>query len=99
MKLLVNEGSRDQLALSTYFNIAVRSGFSDDAINLLEKLLSNENKRSRRFYLQTMLFGLVNGTDPTSTRAVEIAWQLGVNADQTVEKEEGTFIVALLRQF
>lgn len=96
LKEIIQQSDYDDVAVNTYINIAVRCGFSEEAISLVEKLLGQEAKKPKKFRLLKLLFGLVHNAYPQSQRAEEIAWRMGLNADRSAEDEEGVFILCYL---
>jgi tetratricopeptide (TPR) repeat protein len=90
---MIDAGRGDSIALSTYINIVVRSGFTAEAIKTVERVLSGETAKPRRIECLKMLFNLTQISDPASQRCVDIAWRIGQLADQEVEEEEGIFLM------
>jgi tetratricopeptide (TPR) repeat protein len=96
LQVIIEDSVYDSVAVNTYINIATRCGFSEDAISLVEKLLSQETIHTRKLDYLRLLFGLVHSNDPQSQRAEEIAWRIGLHTKREVEDEEGVFILTYL---
>jgi tetratricopeptide (TPR) repeat protein len=93
---LVQGANSDPVAINTYIHIVTRCGFTKEAINLVQELVSNAtDKGKQRDYLR-LLFQLVYQSDPHSQRAEEIAWRIGSISKQDDEVEEGTFLITYL---
>jgi tetratricopeptide (TPR) repeat protein len=95
LKSIVERPNADALALSIYIKIASRSGFTEQAIAAIEKILSGERNQAKRLECLRSLFALLHQTDPTSQRLVEIAWKIGEMVNQEDEVQEGTFLTTM----
>lgn len=95
LEILVSSTDVDQLALNTYTNIALRCGFTERAVESVEKLLANEGRREKRLKYLRLLFGLLHQWRPEDQRCVAIAWRIGEEADPKEEEEEGLFLLTM----
>lgn len=93
---LIAKDRPDSLALNTYLNIAIVSGLTVEAIRCLENVLSNETGRRSKLHCLRHMFALIQTSDPTSPRLLDIAWKIGELADQKNESEEGLFLISVL---
>jgi hypothetical protein len=96
LKSLIAGGDVDTLALNTYINIVVRCGFTEEAIESVEKVLSTESQQSKQVETLRLLFSLVHLADPFSGRGVNIAWRLGQIVSRDDEAQEGLFLILML---
>jgi tetratricopeptide (TPR) repeat protein len=92
---MIDAGRGDSVALNTYVNIVARSGFTQEAITLVERILSAETAKTKKLECLKMLFGLVQIYDPASQRCVDIAWEVSRLVDREVEEEEGLFLLMM----
>lgn len=92
--IIKNPGA-DPLALKTYITIAARSGFTIEAMACLERVLEIESTPSRRLECLKHMYGLIQITDPTSQRLIDIAWEIGKCANPDDEAQEGLFLLAM----
>jgi hypothetical protein len=83
-------------ASDTYVNIVTRSGFTDEALELAERLLGQESNKARRLDCLQLLFNLLQAKEPGSKRAIDVAWAIGQSVDQSDEAAEGQFLATFL---
>ena len=95
LRELLEAGSRDRFAINTYINIVMRCGLEKEAIGVAESIVGNEKETDRKIEALRLLFVLVYHSDPTSLRAVEIAWRVGELVDQKIEEQEGLFLMLM----
>lgn len=93
---IVAAGSDDQLALNTYVTIATRCGYVDDAIEAAEKVLETAKSSQDQLECVKLLFTLIQFADPTSNRLLELALRAGDLVDQSVESQEGAYLMMQL---
>ena len=93
-RIIENPGA-DPLALKTYITIASRSGFTLEAVNCLERVLAIESTPIKRLECLKYLFELIQLTEPTSPRLVDIAWEMGACSDRLDEVQEGLFLMSM----
>ncbi len=96
VKRLIDNGHADSVSLNVYVNIVVRSGFIEEGIQSVERILSVEARKERQIECLRTLFNLVHMADPLSPRCLEVAWRIGQVADQDDEMQEGLFLMAVL---
>jgi tetratricopeptide (TPR) repeat protein len=96
LRALIVKPNPDSLALNTYISLATVSGFTDEAIASLESVLATETSPAGKFRCLKHLYGLLQVTEPTSPRLLDIAWRLGQLADPENEAQEGAFLMTLL---
>ncbi|WP_208948961.1 hypothetical protein [Paraburkholderia unamae] len=96
LRRLLDSGVSDELATNTYVNIVTRSGFIDEALELVERLLGEETDRNRRLDCMRLLFNLLQAKEPRSKRAIDIAWTMGQLVDRNDEYAEGQFLSMFL---
>ena len=96
LKSMLDGGIADSLALSTYVNIMVRCGFSDEALVAAEQMLGNATSAAERRDCIRLLFNLVQTRNPHDPRLVELAFRMGELADPDNEVEEGVFLSMVL---
>jgi len=92
LRRLLDAGVSDQLATDTYVNIVTRSGFTDEALQLAERLLGQETNKARRLDCLQLLFNLLQAKEPGSKRSIDVAWAV----DQSDELAEGQFLATFL---
>lgn len=93
LKELIEAGRADSVAFNVYINIVVRSGFHEEAMQAVERVLSVETRKERQIECLRLLFSLVHMADPLSPRCAEIAWRIGAIADRDEEAQEGLFLL------
>jgi tetratricopeptide (TPR) repeat protein len=93
LQQLIEEGEEDPYALNAYLNIVGRSGFIDQAIALVEKILTRDTERSRHLQCLQLLFNLLYYQDPLQPRVLEVLWAFGQKVNQREESEEGSFLL------
>ncbi len=93
LKALIDAGVDEPFALQTYLNIVIRSGFTTEAIGLLETVLGQENDKQKKYQYLQLFFNLVYFTTPESSRCLDILFQMAPLVDQSKEDEEGSFLV------
>ena len=96
VRKLLDVSISDWLAVGTYVNIVTRCGFTDEALELAERLVTDETRGTRRVDCLRFLFMLLQAKDPGSQRAVDVAWEIGRHVDQNDEEDEGTFLGTFL---
>ncbi|ARL10527.1 hypothetical protein BOC45_18485 [Burkholderia pseudomallei] len=96
LRRLLDSGISDELATSTYVGIVTRSGFTDEALQLVERLLGEETEQNRRLDCMRLLFNLLQAKDPRSKRAIDVAWAMGQLVDRNDEYAEGQFLSLFL---
>lgn len=92
---LIDKSNADELALTSYINIASRSGFIEQAITAIEKIYGDTNNPARSLECLRSMFILIQRSDPNSTRLAEIAWKIGELVDSNDESQEGIFLTAM----
>ncbi len=95
LKDIVEKTDADDLALTIYIRIASRSGFTDQAMAAIEKVFSGETDQAKQIECLHHMFGLLQQTEPTSQRLVEIAWKIGEFVKQEDEDQEGLFLITM----
>ena len=90
---IVATGSDDPLALNTYATIATRCGYVDDAVEAAERALETARSKGEQLEFVKLLFFLIQFSDPTSDRLLELALRAGELVDQSVESQEGTYLM------
>ncbi|KPW71826.1 MULTISPECIES: hypothetical protein [Pseudomonas syringae group] len=90
---IVATGSDDPLALNTYATIATRCGYVDDAVEAAERALETARSKGEQLEFIKLLFFLIQFSDPTSERLLELALRAGELVDQSVESQEGTYLM------
>ncbi|MGX1173958.1 DUF4365 domain-containing protein [Pseudomonas sp. R151218B TE3479] len=90
---IVATGSDDPLALNTYATIATRCGYLDDAVEAAERALETAKSKGEQLEFVKLLFFLIQFSDPTSDRLLELALRAGELVDQSVESQEGTYLM------
>lgn len=90
---LISQGSDDKLAVNTFVQIAVRSGFTDEAIKVVEQLIGTASDKASKLEHYRLLFELEGSRAPRSRRTEGIAWAIGQLVDQEEEGDEGTFLL------
>lgn len=90
---IVATGSDDPLALNTYATIATRCGYVDDAVEAAERALETARSKGEQLEFVKLLFFLIQFSDPTSERLLELALRAGELVDQSVESQEGTYLM------
>ncbi|RAN50070.1 hypothetical protein RB25_02760 [Herbaspirillum rubrisubalbicans] len=93
LQKLIDAGVDEPFAVTTYLNIVIRSGFTDQAIALLETILGREINPYKKLQSLQLLFNLVYFTTPQNARCMDILFQIGELVDQSKEDEEGSFLV------
>ena len=96
LEAMLDGGIADTLALNTYVNIMVRWGFTDQALSATEKILEGATGKPQQIQRIRLLFNLVQTTNPESSRLVDLAFRMGVLANQEDEVEEGVFLQMVL---
>lgn len=96
LKGLVGKADADDLALTAYIRIALRSGFADQAMTAIEKVFSGETDQAKQIECLRHMFALLQQTEPTSQRLVEIAWKIGEFVKQDDEAQEGLFLTTMV---
>ena len=96
VRKLLDSSVSDRLAVDTYVSIVTRCGFTDEALELAERLLDQEADKARRVDCLRLLFTLLQAKEPGSQRAIEVAWEIGRNVDQNDEVAEGQFLGTFL---
>lgn len=97
LQVLIAKDDPSPLALDTYITIATRSGFADEAVACLERVLVAESRPDKQLNCLRHLFGLVHLSDPTSPRLITIAVEIGRIADQANEMQEGLYLLAMFQ--
>ena len=90
---IVATGSDDPLALNTYVTIATRCGYVDDAVEAAERALETAKSKGEKLEFVKLLFFLIQFSHPTSDRLIELALRAGELVDQSVESQEGTYLM------
>ena len=93
LERMLDGGLIDSLALNTYVNIMVRCGYTAQAIEAAEKILEASISKKQRIDCIRLLFNLVQNSEPTSSRLLALAKQMGSLADRDSEVEEGIYLV------
>lgn len=96
LKAMLDGGVCDSLALKTYVNIMVRSGFYEEAISSAEQMLDGAKSDAQRRECVRLLFNLVQMQDPAAPRLVDLALKMGELANPSNEVEEGIFLSMVL---
>ena len=92
VRKLLDVSISDWLAVGTYVNIVTRCGFTDEALDLAERLVADETNGTRRVDCLRFLFMLLHAKEPGSQRAIDVAWEIGRHVDQNDEEDEGMFL-------
>jgi tetratricopeptide (TPR) repeat protein len=92
---LIKKSNPDPLALNTYINIASISGFTNEAIKCVESVLERENNVERQIECLRHLFTLIQLSNPSDERLIEISYAIGLKADQSNEFQEGLFLLSI----
>lgn len=95
LKSLVEKTDADDLALTIYIRIASRSGFAVEAMEAIEKVFSDEKDQDKQLECLRHLFALLQQTEPTSQRLVDISWKIGELVKQEDEAQEGLFLTTM----
>lgn len=90
---IVATGSDDPLALNTYATIATRCGYVDEAVEAAERALETAKSKGEQLEFVKLLFFLIQFSDPTSDRLLELALRAGDLVDQSVESQEGAYLM------
>ncbi|MGE6385455.1 DUF4365 domain-containing protein [Pseudomonas sp. NPDC078416] len=90
---LVASGSSDQLALNTYVTIATRCGYVSDAIEAAERVLESAKNQKEQLECIKLLFTLIQFAEPASDRLIQLALRAGDLVDQSIEAQEGTYLM------
>ncbi|MHB8744073.1 MAG: DUF4365 domain-containing protein [Sulfuricaulis sp.] len=93
---LIAKTSPDPIALNTYIVINSRLGFNDEAIVCLEKVLSTATSKGAKLRCLHGLFSIEYLRNPTGSRLLELALNIGELADQADEAEEGLYLVLMI---
>lgn len=95
LQSLIEKSDPDALAINTYISIASRSGFTNEAVSCIERVLANEQDRAKQIECLRHLFSLIHLSEPSNPRLVDIAWAIGQKANPDDEAQEGLFLMAM----
>jgi tetratricopeptide (TPR) repeat protein len=94
---MIGQQRADSFALSAYLNIAIRSGFHEEAIRALEDIYSSEADQEKRIGCLLSMFNLRRMQNLSWEACVEIAWRIGQIVDQNDVEQEGIYVAAMLQ--
>jgi hypothetical protein len=89
---LIAEHPDEDLAVRSYVNICIRTGFHENAVLQLESLFNSATDRAQQLVYLRQLFSLRYSLSPDDPNLVDLAWRYGQIADTAVEEEEGIFL-------
>ena len=93
---LVEGGATEPFILGTHIEIAIRCGFTEEAVAAAEKLVSTAAEVKKKVHHLKLLHSLVRANNPKDPRAHDIAWRIGELIEPEDEKEEGAFLIMLM---
>lgn len=96
LQKLIEKSEPDSIALNTYIIISARSGFTEDALDCIERVLAQEKRPEKQLECLRHLFSLIHLSEPSNPRLIDIAWKMGELADPNNEVEEGLFLMSIL---
>lgn len=93
---LIEAGLDEPFAINTYLNIVGRSGFINEGITLVEKIIATETDSKKRLQGLQLLFNLLHYQDPQQSRCLDVLLSMSDLIDQDKEDEEGPFLVKFI---
>lgn len=96
LEQMIAGGIVDNLALNTYVIIMIRCGFVQEALDAAEKIMESADSKRQRIDCIRLLFNLIQYSDPSSSRLLALAIQMGALADPRSEVEEGIYLLMFI---
>jgi hypothetical protein len=96
LEQMIAGGIADSLALNTYVIIMIRCGFVQEALDAAEKIMETADSKRQRMDCIRLLFNLIQYSDPSSSRLLALALEMGAMADPASEVEEGIYLLMFI---